>query len=56
MNSVKFLVKYQKISLTPQDKMYYVEVDLPNGLTTSYNVKLEFKQKLIGIGELSQKI
>lgn len=48
----KIFGKISKISLIPQDKLYYVEVDLPNGLTTSYNIKLEFKQKLIGNGEI----
>lgn len=48
----KIFGEISKISLIPQDKMYYVEADLPNGLTTTYGVKLEFKQKLIGIGEI----
>jgi HlyD family secretion protein len=48
----KIFGKIAKISLIPQDKMYYVEVDLPEGLITSYDIQLEFKQKLVGRGEI----
>jgi HlyD family secretion protein len=42
----------QKISEVPEDNVYMVEVDLPNGLTTFYGEKLEFHQQMMGEAEI----
>lgn len=45
--------KVRNISLSPDDKgNYYVEVELPNGLKTSYNQHLEFDKELRGSAEI----
>ena len=44
--------KVENISLTPRNNFYHVEVSLTNGLTTSYNKKLEFKNEMSGVAEI----
>ena len=45
--------KVQNISFTPDDKgNYYVDVTLPNGLTTSYQKTLKFDKELKGNAEI----
>jgi len=40
------------ISITPSDQFYMVEVDLPESLTTNYNIPLEFDQEMTGTAEI----
>jgi len=40
------------ISMVPENKVYTVEVDLPNGLTTFYGAELEFSQQMQGTAEV----
>jgi HlyD family secretion protein len=40
------------ISAVPKDNFYVLEVKLPNGLVTSYNRKLPFKQQMQGSAEI----
>jgi multidrug efflux pump subunit AcrA (membrane-fusion protein) len=40
------------ISQVPNDKLYKVEVGLPNGLTTYYNREIPFKQEMMGRAEI----
>jgi len=40
------------VSLVPEDNVYTVEVDLPNGLTTFYGEQLEFSQEMQGTAEV----
>jgi HlyD family secretion protein len=42
----------RSISLVPENQVYTVEVDLPNGLTTFYGKKLEFSQQMEGQAEI----
>ena len=45
--------KVKNISLSPdKDSNYYVEVELPKGLITSYNKKLDFDKELRGSAEI----
>ena len=47
------LGKVQNISLTPDEKgNYYVDVNLPKGLKTSYNKTLSFDKELKGSGDI----
>lgn len=39
-------------SLVPSGDAYVIEIELPNGLTTLYNHKLEFNQNMQGIAEI----
>lgn len=47
---VKGLVS--SISLAPSNNYYTLEIELPNGLTTFYNIDLEFKQEMQGAAEI----
>jgi len=40
------------VSLLPKDSMYSVVVNFPNGMVSSYNKQLEFKQQMIGTTEI----
>jgi hypothetical protein len=40
------------ISLIPTDNNYFVEVELPNGLASSYGKSLAFSQEMQGIAEI----
>ena len=40
------------VSLLPKDSMYSVVVNFPNGMVSSYNKQLEFKQQMIGSTEI----
>lgn len=42
----------RNISLVPTDNFYTVEVELPDGLTTFYNINLEFDQEMQGMAEI----
>ncbi|MQY79092.1 MAG: HlyD family efflux transporter periplasmic adaptor subunit [Bacteroidetes bacterium] len=42
----------RNISLVPADNFYTVEVELPDGLTTFYNINLEFDQEMQGMAEI----
>ena len=42
----------KNISLVPSDEYYVAEVQLPDSLTTYYNINLEFNQEMQGIGEI----
>lgn len=44
--------KIESISLLPHDNQYLVSVSLPNGLQTSYNRRLEFRQEMQGTAEI----
>ncbi len=39
-------------SLVAADKFYSLEVDLPDGMVSSYNITLEFSQEMQGIAEI----
>ena len=39
-------------SLVPSGDAYVIEIELPNGLTTLYNRKLDFNQNMQGIAEI----
>lgn len=41
-----------RISLIPKNEVYLVEVQLPNGLETTYNEKLDFRQEMSGVGKI----
>ena len=43
------------ISLVPLEGKYLVEVLLPDGLKTDYNIKLPLIQQMTGIGEIITK-
>jgi HlyD family secretion protein len=47
---VKGIIKSK--SLVTADKFYSLEVDLPDGMVTSYKIKLEFSQEMQGIAEI----
>jgi len=47
---VKALVK--SISLVPENELYSLELEFPNGLETNYNTELEFSQSLQGNAEI----
>ncbi|KPL15012.1 MAG: hypothetical protein AMS23_08795 [Bacteroides sp. SM1_62] len=40
------------ISQVPDDKLYKVEVELPDGLTTYYDSEIPFKQEMLGRAEI----
>ncbi len=42
----------EKISLLAKEDIYRVEVELPNGLTTSYNQELLFVPEMMGLAEI----
>ncbi len=42
----------RNISLIPDDREYVVEVNLPEGLTTYYNIDIPFKQEMQGTAEI----
>ena len=42
----------ESISMVPENKVYTVEVALPNGLTTFYDEQLEFSQQMQGKAEV----
>lgn len=44
--------RVESFSLTPRNNFYLVEVSLPNGLVTTYNKKLDFKNEMNGTGEI----
>ena len=44
--------KIKTISLVPASDAYIIELDLPNGLTTLYNHKLDFNQEMQGTAEI----
>jgi len=43
------------ISSVPSDGFYYVKVNFPNGMTTSYGMKIPFSQNLQGSAEIITK-
>lgn len=42
----------RNISLIPDDREYVVEVELPDGLTTYYDIDIPFKQEMQGTAEI----
>ncbi len=44
--------KVKSISLTPKNNSYAVDVELPDGLTTTYGKKIPFTQEIKGSGEI----
>lgn len=44
--------KVKAISLVPEDNIYFLEVSLPNGLSTTYDKELSFNQEMPGIAEI----
>jgi HlyD family secretion protein len=42
----------RSISMVPENQVYTVEVELPNGLTTFYDEQLEFSQQMQGTAEV----
>jgi multidrug resistance efflux pump len=44
--------KIKTKSLVPTSDTYVIEIDLPNGLTTLYNRKLDFNQNMQGVAEI----
>jgi HlyD family secretion protein len=44
--------KVRSISMVPDDGRYYVEIDLPDGLRTSYSKELPFRQEMEGTAEI----
>lgn len=42
----------RNVSKVPENEMYTVEVDLPDGLTTYYNIPIEFHQNMKGVAEI----
>lgn len=44
--------KVESIGLLPRDNMYSIRISLPNGLITSYEKKLEFRQEMQGSAEI----
>ena len=40
------------ISLVPDDQQYVVEVELPDGLVTYYNIEIPFNQEMLGRAEI----
>jgi multidrug resistance efflux pump len=47
--------KVESISETTRDNLYLVNVSLPQGLRTSYNKELDFKQEMTGTAEIITK-
>lgn len=44
--------RVSNVSKVPQDNYYTVEVELPNGLTTYYNMEIDFSQNMQGQAEI----
>ena len=44
--------KVNNISLVPNNNSYAIDVELPNGLSTSYNKTLTYKNEMAGTGEI----
>ena len=42
----------RSISQVPDDKLYVLEVDLPDGLTTYYGTEIPFQQEMLGRAEI----
>ena len=40
------------ISSIPSEDFYYVEVNIPNGMKTSYGIEIAFSQKMSGSAEI----
>ena len=40
------------ISLVPDDQLYAVEVEFPEGLVTYYDIEIPFNQEMLGRGEI----
>ena len=40
------------ISQVPEDKQYAVEVELPDGLKTYYDIEIPFNQEMLGRAEI----
>jgi multidrug resistance efflux pump len=40
------------ISLVPDDKLYTVDVELPDGLMTYYDIEIPFNQEMLGMAEI----
>lgn len=47
--------KVKTISLVPEEEGYVVEIDLPNGMVSSYSEKLRFVHEMEGIAEITVK-
>ncbi|MDX1902915.1 MAG: hypothetical protein SFU27_02055, partial [Thermonemataceae bacterium] len=45
----------KKIALAPQNESYMVEIALSNGLTSTYNKNLVFRQEMSGTAEIITK-
>jgi len=45
----------KSISLVPDDNMYTIRVNLPDGLLTTYNERLDFKQEMQGTAQIITK-
>lgn len=44
--------KIENISLVPQDNLYQIRISLPDGLLSTYNKNLDFKQEMQGLAEI----
>ena len=44
--------KIRTISQVPEDQVYVLEVKLPDGLVTYYDIEIPFKQEMLGRGEI----
>ncbi len=44
--------KIRTISLVPNDQLYAVEVELPDGLRTYYDIEIPFNQEMLGRAEI----
>ena len=42
----------RNISLVPDDKLYAVDVELPDGLMTYYDIEIPFNQEMLGTAEI----
>ena len=44
--------KVETISEVPTENLYYINISLPNGLVSTYNKTLEFKQEMQGVADI----
>ncbi len=44
--------KIRTISQVPEDQLYVLEVELPDGLVTYYDIEIPYKQEMLGRGEI----
>ena len=44
--------KIRTISQVPEDQVYVLEVELPDGLVTYYDIEIPYRQEMLGRGEI----